>query len=95
MTNIIVREIKKCFQDLNSNPECRSIVLSGNGKGFTSGLDLTELSAIMPADIEDVGRKAFFIRKMMEKWQQSMSASENVIKFNRSFLLFDLILIFF
>ena len=27
-----------CFTELNENKDCRSVVLSGNGKGLTSGL---------------------------------------------------------
>ena len=66
-------------------------MLSGNGKGFTAGLDLSELSTIRPAEIEDIGRRGFYIRKFLENWQNSISSTENVILF-KCIPFFDLIL---
>lgn len=68
-------ELTDCFQKLQWNSDCRSIVLSGNGKGFTAGLDVNEFMELNPAT-GDVGRTAFQIKKMMEEWQRSMSAPE-------------------
>lgn len=73
-----ISELKKCFNELHLNPDCRSIVLSGVGKGFTAGLDLSDLSSILNSDSDDVGRKAFAIKKTVEHFQQSISAPENV-----------------
>ncbi len=53
-------------------------MLSGVGKGFTAGLDLSELSSIIQSDSDDVGRKAFSIRKTVEELQASISAPEQV-----------------
>ena len=56
---------------------CRSIVISGKGKIFTSGLDLTQLSSVImggPSDdgeelSEDVGRRGFRVKKILEEFQ--------------------------
>ena len=70
-------ELKACFMQLQNDSNCRSIVLSGKGKGFTSGLDLKEVTNIMnPGDSDDVGRKAFAIRKLVEHYQDSISSVE-------------------
>ncbi len=31
------REIKECFNGLNSDPDCRVVLLTGAGKNFTAG----------------------------------------------------------
>ena len=70
--------MRECFHNLSIHPECRSIVFSGAGKGFTSGLDLSELTQVINPDIEDPGRKAFAIRKLVAEYQESINSVEKV-----------------
>lgn len=57
------------------------MVLSGKGKGFTSGLDLAEFSSTLNfQDEEDIGRKAFAIRNIVGQFQNSINSVEIVIK---------------
>lgn len=72
-------EITKCFEQLKHDSDCRSIVISGKGKGFTSGIDLGEFSQSVSSEEEDIGRRGFIIRKMLIEYQNSMSSLENVI----------------
>lgn len=76
MNATFFKELKECFEKLQYNSDCRSIVLSGNGKGFTSGLDLSDISAFMNTENDDIGRRAFYIKKVMQEWQESMSSPE-------------------
>jgi delta(3,5)-delta(2,4)-dienoyl-CoA isomerase len=77
-------ELKACFAQLSFDSDCRSVVLSGSGKGFTSGLDLKEATAIMnpcgDSDSDDVGRKGFALRKIVEHYQTSISSVEECQK---------------
>jgi enoyl-CoA hydratase/carnithine racemase len=54
-------------------------LLTGSGKGFTSGLDLSELGSMLSMEEEDVGRKAFTIQRLIADWQQCISSVEIVI----------------
>lgn len=71
-------EIKNCFEKLRYDPDCRTVLISGKGKGFTAGLDLTELSQMVSIDQEDVGRKGFQLLKIIEDYQTSLSSIEKV-----------------
>ena len=77
-------ELKACFNQLQHDADCRSIILSGKGKGFTSGLDLKEVTNIISHDSEDAGRKAFSIRKLVEAYQDSISSVEEVLFQNKT-----------
>ena len=60
------------FEVLSDDPDCRSIVFSGNGKMFCSGIDLTtlaEMGAVTSADDEDVARKAMKFYKIIRQFQ--------------------------
>ncbi len=76
------RELKECFSKLKYNNDCRSIVLSANGKGFTAGLDLSDLSMILNPESDDPGRKGFHNKKIIDDWQESMSSPEEVLDFS-------------
>lgn len=72
--------MKECFDKLKYKSDCRSIVLSGNGKGFTAGLDLSDLSALINQETDDAGRKGFHNKKIIDDWQASMSSPEDCHK---------------
>lgn len=82
-------EIRKCFEQLKYDQECRSILISGKGKGFTAGLDLTELSQMVSIEQDDAGRKGFHLKRIIEDYQNSLSSIEKV------FLIINLIGHFF
>ena len=45
------REIKQCLDGLNSDPDCRVVVLTGAGKNFTAGEcqgEMREGSSLVP-----------------------------------------------
>ncbi|CAG0900469.1 unnamed protein product [Darwinula stevensoni] len=75
-------ELKSCFESLAQSPECRSIILSGAGKCFSSGIDLksfAEKGASMMA-VEDVGRRAKMMRDFIISYQESFSSLEKCPK---------------
>ncbi|MFA7597100.1 MAG: enoyl-CoA hydratase/isomerase family protein [Novosphingobium sp.] len=54
MSALLVAELGECLQQLEGDPQIRTIVLSGSGRGFCAGSDLSELAAMDAA-----GREAF------------------------------------
>lgn len=56
----------------------RVVILTGEGKHFTSGLDLVDFGTMMGnTDSTDVGRKAVYFHELIDKMQKDMSAAEN------------------
>jgi len=76
------REIRECFQALNRDPECRAVVLSGTGRAFTSGLDLSDMSDFFDViqSEEDVARKAKMFYKIIREYQDSFTALDKCQK---------------
>jgi enoyl-CoA hydratase len=70
-------ELKAVFQDLDDNDEVRAIVLSGNGKHFSAGIDLELLLSIGEKTKESCdGRKREKLLKLIKELQGSMNAVE-------------------
>jgi len=60
MSKVMLEEIGDVFTKLDGDPNCRAIVLSGSGKIFSSGIDLSdlnELASVVHGD-EDIARKS-------------------------------------
>lgn len=75
-------ELKKCFESLSVNPDCRVIVLSAAGKHFTAGIDLTDMMSLGQdlAEIDDVARKGVYLERTIKLYQDSISSLENCPK---------------
>lgn len=68
-------EITRAFEDLDERPEVRAIVLSGAGKHFCAGIDLSllmGLNALVKESCE--GRKRERLRKLVLRLQEPMNA---------------------
>lgn len=74
-------ELKKVFEYLSDLPEARVIVLSGNGKNFCAGIDLSMLMNINQHDhIKCEGRKREEMRKVVYWLQDCITAIEKCRK---------------
>ncbi|XP_068159606.1 delta(3,5)-Delta(2,4)-dienoyl-CoA isomerase, mitochondrial [Drosophila tropicalis] len=75
-------EIKDCFEHLAINPDCRSIVISGSGKHFTAGIDLTSMMNLGQelADVDDYARKGVIVERLIKLYQDSISSLERCPK---------------
>ncbi|KAK3814164.1 MAG: ClpP/crotonase-like domain-containing protein [Benniella sp.] len=71
-------DIRSVFDTLKDDPDVRAIVLSGAGRGFTSGLDMFSLN--LPIVEDDPSRTAFKIRPFVKSLQDSLSAIERCDK---------------
>ncbi|KAJ8708090.1 hypothetical protein PYW08_010456 [Mythimna loreyi] len=76
------QEIQKCFSTLSNIPECRVIVLSGQGKHFSGGIDLQSLvqMAAEAEELSDVARKARFHYNFIKFAQDTISSLEECVK---------------
>ncbi|XP_057319136.1 delta(3,5)-Delta(2,4)-dienoyl-CoA isomerase, mitochondrial [Microplitis mediator] len=82
LNNTMWEEIGKCFQELDSSPECRVIVLTGAGKAFCSGIDLQDAMSMgsMLAEHDDVARKSRALEKKIKQYQDSFLSIEKCQK---------------
>ena len=71
----------KCFSYLASESSCRSVVISGRGKIFTAGLDLTDAASTFVGNdpSKDVARKAFDHRRLIKDYQETFTCIEKVL----------------
>lgn len=75
------RELKSVFIALDNMPQVRAVVLSGTGKHFSTGIDLTYLASIQQ-QIQSMadGRKQEYLRSLILDLQDSVTAIENCRK---------------
>ena len=74
-------EIGLAFNTLGKDPDCRVIILSGNGKAFCSGIDLKDLmnvGNIINSD-EDTARKSLKIFNIVKDYQNWFMEIEKVV----------------
>lgn len=65
-------EIGQAFNLLGKDPDCRVIILSGNGKAFCAGIDLNDLMAlgsVVNDDELDTARKSIKLLTVIKKFQ--------------------------
>lgn len=74
-------EIGDVFAKLDTDQNCRVVILSGSGRAFTSGIDLTSFSSALTMDEElDVARRSRQMLRMIEKMQYSFTLIEKCCK---------------
>ncbi|MDT3231768.1 crotonase/enoyl-CoA hydratase family protein [Pseudomonas sp. rhizo25] len=73
-------EIIEIFQWVEDTDAVRVVVLSGNGKHFSSGIDLMLLASVANELGKDVGRNARLLRRKILELQASFNAVDNCRK---------------
>ncbi|MCD5976670.1 crotonase/enoyl-CoA hydratase family protein [Pseudomonas quasicaspiana] len=73
-------EIIEIFQWIDENDEVRVVVLSGAGKHFSSGIDLTLLASVANELGKDAGRNARTLRRKIKQLQASFTAVDQCRK---------------
>ena len=71
-------DLPKLANELNRDPSVRCVVLSGNGKHFTSGMDLATFADINTMLQDEPGRAAYALRDLLLYLQGSLSSLENL-----------------
>lgn len=72
-------ECREVFQSLASDGDCRAVVLSARGKGFSAGLDVTDPRNLQ-FDGEDGARKGLNFINRVKIMQEACSAIEACLK---------------
>jgi len=79
-TNQMFDDLKNFFADVAFDDTVRCIVLTGEGKHFTGGLDVKTVGMSLGGAIKapklDAARKAVSIRRIGKDWQESMTNIE-------------------
>ncbi|XP_077283651.1 delta(3,5)-Delta(2,4)-dienoyl-CoA isomerase, mitochondrial-like isoform X2 [Arctopsyche grandis] len=80
--NALWKDLKQCFTELNTNSDCRVIVLSGSGKHFTAGIDLQDMLMLGQdlAEHDDVARKVRLLNRVIKNAQDSITSIEACVK---------------
>ncbi|GAC76885.1 hypothetical protein PANT_22d00236 [Moesziomyces antarcticus T-34] len=75
------RELAAILRTVRDNPDVASIVVAGEGRCFTAGLDLNEQSlGSVIAELPDGARKAIAMRRHIADFQDAISWFEHVEK---------------
>ena len=79
MNGAFFSEIGAAFRMLDNNPAVRAVVLSGNGKHFTAGLDLKESASVLggASQTDDPARVREKLRRHILWLQDSFTAIDN------------------
>lgn len=81
MNRAFWREMVECFNKIAQDPDCRAVVISGAGKLFTAGVDLTEVaSEILQPRGDDVARISWYLRSLISRYQETFSVIEKCPK---------------
>ncbi|XP_076039545.1 delta(3,5)-Delta(2,4)-dienoyl-CoA isomerase, mitochondrial [Oratosquilla oratoria] len=82
MNSTLWTEIGECFNRINEDSDCRSVVLSGAGRIFTAGLDISDMGELVATVMgdDDIARKSRVLFRMIKKFQDSFTALEKCPK---------------
>ncbi|MCY6380597.1 crotonase/enoyl-CoA hydratase family protein [Hoeflea prorocentri] len=78
MTPDFWTELPRLLQILDSDETVRAVVLTGEGKHFTGGMDLAAFASIAALFSEEPGRAAYALREKILQLQGTFSAIEKV-----------------
>jgi len=73
MNKLFWKEIISAFNIIN-NSDSRVTIIKGNGKHFTSGIDLKDFSDLLIKSEEDIGRRGNFLKNKIIQMQNSFQA---------------------
>jgi enoyl-CoA hydratase/carnithine racemase len=84
LSEVVFSELGNFFSNLDkitNTKDVRSVILSGNGKSFSAGLDLTSnipetIISLRNDNEKDTGRKAFVLYNLVKKLQDGLTAIE-------------------
>lgn len=69
-------DLPRLVREIEADPAVRVLVISGNGKHFTGGMDLSTFNDIAKLTMGEPGRAAYAMRKLVLKLQDTFNALE-------------------
>nr|KAF6289889.1 enoyl-CoA hydratase 1 [Pipistrellus kuhlii] len=71
----------ECFNKIAQDADCRAVVISGEGKMFTSGIDLVDMASdLLQPHGDDVARISWYLRNLISRYQETFSVIEKCPK---------------
>lgn len=81
MNKAFWREMVECFSEIDENPDCRVVVVSGAGRIFTAGIDLVDMASdVLQSDGEDTARISWNLKKKIANYQETFTVIEKCSK---------------
>ena len=77
MTPDFWSDLPRLIEQLNADETVRCVVLTGEGKHFTGGMDLAAFTSIAALFSNEPGRAAYAMRELILKLQNSLTALEH------------------
>lgn len=77
MTPDFWADLPRLVRELETDMSVRVVLISGNGKHFTGGMDLASFNDIAKLTTHEAGRAAYAMRKLILKLQDTFNALEN------------------
>lgn len=74
------KDCRQVFETLAANSDCRAVVLSARGKGFSAGLDIQDPQNLVPQGEGDVARTGFRFIDHLTVMQEACTAIERCLK---------------
>ena len=71
-------DLPRIARELERNTKIRAMVVSGEGKHFTSGMDLSSFQGILDLSKSEPARGAFALRELILKLQDSFATLEQI-----------------
>ncbi|MGI9350889.1 MAG: crotonase/enoyl-CoA hydratase family protein [Rhizobiaceae bacterium] len=78
MSSDFWEDLPRMVRELEANPSIRVLVISGEGKHFTAGMDLSAFQPIMEISKAEPARGAFALRELILRLQDTFTALEQV-----------------
>lgn len=76
MTPEFWTELPRIVRELDVDPSVRALVIAGNGKHFTGGMDLASFQQVIALVQKEPGRAAYALRRLVLQLQDSFNALE-------------------
>ncbi|ELT88830.1 hypothetical protein CAPTEDRAFT_21251 [Capitella teleta] len=74
-------EVPACFNQISTDTNCRAVVITGSGRLFTAGLDLSSIAEVVAfEEDEDVARRSMKIMPTIRDFQKTFTAIEKCNK---------------
>ncbi len=77
MTPAFWEELPRLVRELDANPAIRALVITGEGRHFTGGMDLAAFNGIADLLKGEPARAAYALRKLILKLQDTFNALED------------------